>query len=466
MKGDSSQYYEDNPDRLTVISRVLVKRLRHGTLLDSEGYVKISTLLLSEELRKLNTTMHDVDEIVRGGGSNDKMRLAWNADKTKIKATQGHSVAITDETNLYEKVIPKECIHGTFYSSLDGILREGLNRANRTYVHFVESTNGALSGIRDNSELLIYVDVRAALQEGHEFLRSENGVILSKGPFRKELIVKAVDKKTREIVWREALKKEDLASNSSSSSSSSNDDSDASSTSSGSDSASHDRFRSAGGLGFADSLEGGARKRERVSIHIYDDMDEVEKVKTLLYNVKPEERDYAVTRLLRKTNHISASRNDIYYAADYVQRNPTADLSSPESVSDALKSDTDDEVTDRDVTEQKYCLDLLTEYHGLNVKEWLRSKKAAKEENIRAAAERVNEKLSVARKLAQYIESRGESVYEETRFTLNKRVLEGKSKKEDVEEALLLYNRWQRTKAGPQLKELSEYLLWFHRFEE
>lgn len=98
------------------------------------------------------------------------------------------------------------CCHGTYYKGWDFIRymksniairkpgrkllpvhREtGLSRMTRNHIHFVQSFDsdsgsGAISGLRSNAQVHVYVDVPLALQHGIEFFRSSNGVILSPG---------------------------------------------------------------------------------------------------------------------------------------------------------------------------------------------------------------------------------------------------------------------------------------------
>lgn len=139
-----------------------------------------------------------------------------DASSFLIRATQGHSIkTITSDTNLLTPVtlstpstIPTTCVHGTFYGSWNAILRSGgLKRMGRNHVHFAEGpTLGevgfdergekvsddeggvaerkeVISGMRRDAQLLIYVDVKKALEEekNMEWWRSENGVILTEG---------------------------------------------------------------------------------------------------------------------------------------------------------------------------------------------------------------------------------------------------------------------------------------------
>lgn len=133
-----------------------------------------------------------------------------------IRATQGHSIKSVDAATFLEKLslseedkLPSTVVHGTYHSAWPAILESGgLHCMGRNHVHFatgptLESvlplhTDGTshtveglkslglddgrvISGMRRDAQVLIYIDLRKALEAGCPFWRSENGVILSEG---------------------------------------------------------------------------------------------------------------------------------------------------------------------------------------------------------------------------------------------------------------------------------------------
>jgi 2'-phosphotransferase len=60
------------------------------------------------------------------------------------------------------------------------IKTEGLKKMRRNHIHFGANAN-ALSGMRRDAEVVIYLDIEAALRDGVAFYISSNGVILSPG---------------------------------------------------------------------------------------------------------------------------------------------------------------------------------------------------------------------------------------------------------------------------------------------
>lgn len=94
-----------------------------------------------------------------------------NAGVWKIRANQGHSINIVSEsamTPITDASKYPEVIHGTFKRLLPQILATGLSRMSRNHIHFAAG-KVAISGIRSNTNVFIYVDLQAALTDGIEF---------------------------------------------------------------------------------------------------------------------------------------------------------------------------------------------------------------------------------------------------------------------------------------------------------
>ncbi|KIW52254.1 hypothetical protein PV05_07906 [Exophiala xenobiotica] len=143
-----------------------------------------------------------------------------------IRATQGHSMKDVEAENLLTPItlddptsIPDTVVHGTFYGAWDAILASGgLKKMNRNHVHFatgpkledvlqriggreqdgntdtakkattglgqVLGENKVISGMRSDAQILVYIDMRRALEETKgqmKWWRSENGVVLTDG---------------------------------------------------------------------------------------------------------------------------------------------------------------------------------------------------------------------------------------------------------------------------------------------
>jgi putative RNA 2'-phosphotransferase len=158
-------------------SRFLSLVLRHkpeaaNIELDSEGYVGVSELCQS-----LKISFQDLEKIVV---SNDKQRFAFNSDKTKIRASQGHSVKEVQLT--LEKVDPPaELYHGTKEAFLASIAENGLLKGSRHHVHLSDNKETAknVADRRKGVSVILKIDAMFMRADGIKFYKSENGVYLT-----------------------------------------------------------------------------------------------------------------------------------------------------------------------------------------------------------------------------------------------------------------------------------------------
>ncbi len=107
------------------VSKRLSYVLRHspdsvGLRLDQQGWVAVEDLLAALAAHGLRLSRADLDSVV---ASNDKQRFAYDASGTRIRANQGHSVAV--ELGYRPEPPPAELFHGTTRRALDAILTEG-----------------------------------------------------------------------------------------------------------------------------------------------------------------------------------------------------------------------------------------------------------------------------------------------------------------------------------------------------
>ncbi|XP_071160696.1 uncharacterized protein [Mytilus edulis] len=75
-------------------------------------------------------------------------------------------------------------IHGTYYIAWEKIKQTGLSRMGRDHIHFSAGEpgeNGVISGMRQYCEVMIFINLEAALADGFKFFRSANNVILCAG---------------------------------------------------------------------------------------------------------------------------------------------------------------------------------------------------------------------------------------------------------------------------------------------
>jgi 2'-phosphotransferase len=195
---DSKTFIHDIPKKpvkvsakVVALSKTMSWALRHGVdklglTMDDQGYVLLNDLLKKKEM--MNVTVDEVKTVVM---TNDKQRfsLLVKDSETYIRANQGHSRHIgeqIDDDKACIKIIEPltTCIHGTTNEAWKIIKIDGLKPQSRKHIHFakgVPSDTTVISGARGSSKVLIYIDMKMAMDDGIEFYLSANGVILSEG---------------------------------------------------------------------------------------------------------------------------------------------------------------------------------------------------------------------------------------------------------------------------------------------
>lgn len=198
------------------VSKKLSSLLRHNAekeglqLLDG-GYINLNDVLSNRNLRSLKVTFDEVRQIVQ---ENDKQRFTMipikeGIDPTSsdpknflIRANQGHSLKVEAEgllTPITAANAPETVVHGTTHSAWCLIVASGgLKPMGRNHAHFASGlppgfksvidegkVDGVaapvISGMRNSSTVLMFLDLKKAMDEGVEFWLSDNGVILSAG---------------------------------------------------------------------------------------------------------------------------------------------------------------------------------------------------------------------------------------------------------------------------------------------
>lgn len=161
-------------------SKFLSFVLRHaperiGLSLDAQGWVAVDELV--EAATRAGTPL-DRALVERVVATSDKGRFALSGDGSRIRANQGHSVAV--ELGLPPAVPPETLFHGTATHALASIRRAGLKRGTRTHVHLSpdEATARAV-GARHGEPAVLHVRAREMHGAGHVFFQSANGVWLT-----------------------------------------------------------------------------------------------------------------------------------------------------------------------------------------------------------------------------------------------------------------------------------------------
>ena len=162
------------------ISRFISLILRHkpetiGITLDEHGWTDTARLIAGIR-NHYPLDMALLEEIVR---EDDKGRYSFNADKTKIRANQGHSVTV--DVELTPAVPPPVLYHGTAEKYVSSIDKQGLLSKSRLYVHLSADADTARNvGARHGTPVIYTVDAAQMAEDGYSFFLSVNGVWLTK----------------------------------------------------------------------------------------------------------------------------------------------------------------------------------------------------------------------------------------------------------------------------------------------
>lgn len=164
------------------ISRYMSLILRHkpeiiDISLDEHGWAAVNELINGIARNNEGFDMATLEEIVK---TDNKQRYSFNADKTLIRANQGHSIPV--DVELEEKEPPEFLYHGTGEKYVSSILEQGLIPKSRLYVHLSKDVETAKNvGRRHGKEVVYIIAAHEMYQDGYKFYLSVNGVWLAKG---------------------------------------------------------------------------------------------------------------------------------------------------------------------------------------------------------------------------------------------------------------------------------------------
>jgi putative RNA 2'-phosphotransferase len=162
-------------DPLVKRSKHLSLVLRHdpgsvGLTLDGAGWADVEKLLSAMKL-----TMAELEDVVE---NNNKKRFEFNGDKTKIRASQGHSVEV--ELGYEEKTPPARLFHGTSRGVLEAIFTSGISKMERHHVHLSADRDTALKVAQRRKDPIVLVVLATEMNlAGYKFYQSTNGVWLT-----------------------------------------------------------------------------------------------------------------------------------------------------------------------------------------------------------------------------------------------------------------------------------------------
>uniref|UniRef100_A0A1X7VGV5 2'-phosphotransferase n=2 Tax=Amphimedon queenslandica TaxID=400682 RepID=A0A1X7VGV5_AMPQE len=175
------------------LSKFLSYICRHGAekkglTVQEGGYINVDDILELREARKNGYSVSDVQRVVANYPKQRfSLRSKPNDDgKLQICANQGHSLEVKG-LDLVPILRPEEApvvVHGTYRRAWEQIKKQGLSKMSRNHVHFaagLPGEDGVISGMRSSCQILIYIDMKKALEGGLLFYRSANNVILCSG---------------------------------------------------------------------------------------------------------------------------------------------------------------------------------------------------------------------------------------------------------------------------------------------
>ncbi|SFD35320.1 RNA 2'-phosphotransferase [Flavobacterium phragmitis] len=162
------------------VSKFLSLVLRHspekiGLKLDENGWADVEELIAKCNKKGNRMDAALLEYVVE---NNDKKRFAYNEDKTKIRASQGHSISV--ELNLAETEPLEYLYHGTVGKFMENIRNEGLKKMSRQHVHLSKDKETAVKvGSRRGIPQILTVRSGAMFRDGFKFYLSENNVWLT-----------------------------------------------------------------------------------------------------------------------------------------------------------------------------------------------------------------------------------------------------------------------------------------------
>jgi len=162
------------------LSKRLSLWLRHqpeaaGLTLDAQGWTEVDDVLAGFDRAGMPI---DWPTLLRLVDDSDKQRFELSADTSRIRARQGHSVAV--DLGWPQAVPPTLLYHGTVEPALPAILAEGLKPMRRHHVHLSPDINTATRvGARRGAPVILAIRAAALAEAGQVFLLTGNGVWLT-----------------------------------------------------------------------------------------------------------------------------------------------------------------------------------------------------------------------------------------------------------------------------------------------
>ena len=175
-------------------SKYLALILRHkakdfGLEIDGSGWIKVDDIINLKNPKKVFLSLDIIKEIVKND-EKGRYELSTKSSTLYIRAVQGHSIKSVSNEDALKKMEINEIfdfstiVHGTYYNSWELIKKSGLNKMNRNAIHFgigYKNDENVKSGMRNNCNVFIEINLIYAFFNGFEFFISKNNVVLCPG---------------------------------------------------------------------------------------------------------------------------------------------------------------------------------------------------------------------------------------------------------------------------------------------
>jgi putative RNA 2'-phosphotransferase len=171
-----------NKEESTNLSKFMSYVLRHkpedyNLSITGEGWVSVNSLEKAALKDGHTLNFEKINNIV---SNCKKKRFQFSEDFSKIRAVQGHSCKEVD-ISFRKEIAPEFLYHGTTVRFIDSILKTGLSKMNRHFVHLSPDIITARNvGIRHGKVVILRIKSREMNEEGFEFSLSANNVWLVK----------------------------------------------------------------------------------------------------------------------------------------------------------------------------------------------------------------------------------------------------------------------------------------------
>lgn len=148
--------------------------------MNKEGWVEVDHLLkqLHDESYYSDVTLEDIKYVV---DTDEKKRYSLKSFNKKlyIRANQGHSLKNID-LGLKPMIPPIKLYHGTGKKYYNSIMKKGLIKKERQFVHLSTSIDVAVKvGQRHGDVVVFEIDTTKMQKDGFVFYMSDNGVWLT-----------------------------------------------------------------------------------------------------------------------------------------------------------------------------------------------------------------------------------------------------------------------------------------------